>query len=215
MLTAGLLTPAAPVQAAGTITVNTTVDEFNTGPNCSLREAIQSANTTTNYGGCVLSGTQPFTINLPAGTFGLTRPGTFDDTNAIGDLDILASGTALSGAGASLTIIQQNTSDRVIDFNPTIAPSFSGSLSNLRITGGNGGRHLRRRRHHLRQLQRRRHTDADQRDGGWQHRQPGPRRRHCLRGMRQPDRHQQHHLQQHGQLAGCWSRRQRWHRRRH
>ncbi len=139
LLTAGLLTPAAPVQAAGTITVNTTVDEFNTGPNCSLREAIQSANTTTNYGGCVLSGTQPFTINLPAGTFGLTRPGTFDDTNAIGDLDILASGTALSGAGASLTIIQQNTSDRVIDFNPTIALSFSGSLSNLRITGGNVG----------------------------------------------------------------------------
>ncbi len=139
LLAAGLLAPAAPAHAAGTITVNTTTDEYGAGAACSLREAVRTANTTSNFGGCVLSGTQPFTINLPAGTFQLTIAGANEDNNASGDLDILVSGTALVGAGAASTIIQQTTADRVIDFNPTIAPSFSGSLSNLRVTGGSVG----------------------------------------------------------------------------
>ena len=137
LIVAAVVVPAAPAYAAGTIAVNTTADEFNTGPSCSLREAIQTANTTANFGGCTLSGTQPFTINLPAGVFQLTIAGANNDNNATGDLDILVSGTALAGAGAASTTIQQTTADRVIDFNPTVASSFSGSLSNLRITGGN------------------------------------------------------------------------------
>ena len=133
---AALGVPAAPVYAAGTITVNTTADEYGAGAACSLREAVRTANNGANFGGCTLSGTQPFTINLPAGTYQLIIAGALNDDNATGDLDFLVSGTALVGAGAASTIIQQTTADRVIDFNPTNAPSFSGSLSNLRITGG-------------------------------------------------------------------------------
>ena len=129
--------PAAPAYAAGTITVNTTIDEYGAGANCSLREAVQSANNNANFGGCALSGTQPFTINLGAGTFQLTIAGANEDVNATGDLDIRASGTIIAGAGAASTTIQQTTADRVIDINPTVAASFSAGISNLRITGGN------------------------------------------------------------------------------
>jgi CSLREA domain-containing protein len=131
--------PAAPAHAAGAITVTTTADEYGAGAACSLREAVRTANDGANFGGCGLSGIQPFTINLPAGTYQLTILGANNDNNATGDLDILVSGTALVGAGAASTTIQQTTADRVIDFNPTVAASFSGSLSNLRITGGNVG----------------------------------------------------------------------------
>ena len=129
--------PAVPAYAAGTITVNTTVDEPGAGANCSLREAVQSANNNANFGGCALSGTQPFTINLGAGTFQLTIAGANEDVNATGDLDIRASGTIIAGAGAASTTIQQTTADRVIDINPTVAASFSAGISNLRIMGGN------------------------------------------------------------------------------
>ena len=116
---AALGVPAAPVYAAGTITVNTTADEYGAGAACSLREAVRTANNGANFGGCTLSGTQPFTINLPAGTYQLIIAGALNDDNATGDLDFLVSGTALVGAGAASTIIQQTTADRVIDFNPT------------------------------------------------------------------------------------------------
>ena len=139
LLAAGLLAPAAPAFAAGTITVSTTVDEYGAGAACSLREAVRTANDGANFGGCTLSGTQPFTINLPAGTYPLTIGGANEDLTASGDLDIRVSGTALVGAGAASTTIQQTTLDRVIDFNPLVGPSFSGSLTNLRITGGNVG----------------------------------------------------------------------------
>ncbi len=138
LLAAGLLAPAAPAQAAGTIAVNTTADEYGAGAACSLREAVRTANDGANFGGCVLSGTPPFTINLPAGIYQLTIiPDATNDDNDSGDLDFLVSGTALVGAGAASTTIQQTTVDRVIDFNPLVTGSFSGSLSNLRITGGN------------------------------------------------------------------------------
>ncbi len=139
LLAAGLLTPAAPAQAAGTINVNTTLDDYGPGATCSLREAVRTANDGANFGGCVLSGTQPFTINLPAGTYSLTIPGTNEDFNASGDLDLRVSGTSIVGAGAATTTIQHTRSDRVIDFGPQVAPSFSGSLSNLTVTGGSVG----------------------------------------------------------------------------
>ncbi len=139
LLAAGLLAPAAPAHAAGTINVNTTVDEYGAGAACSLREAVRTANDGANFGGCVLSGTQPFTINLPAGTYQLTIAGANEDNNASGDLDILVSDTAIVGASAASTTIQQTTADRVIDFNPLVTTNFSGSLSNLGITGGNVG----------------------------------------------------------------------------
>jgi CSLREA domain-containing protein len=142
LIVTALCVPVAPAYAAGVIVVNTPNDEYNVVANasCSLREAVQSANNNANFGGCILSGPQPFTINLVAGTFQLTIAGANDDSNATGDLDILANGTIIAGAGAASTTIQQTTADRVIDINPPgTTASFSAGISNLRITGGSVG----------------------------------------------------------------------------
>jgi hypothetical protein len=97
---------------------------------CSLRGAVSFANAN--------PGT---TIVLPAGTYQLNIPGGagegFSGNNAIGDLDIAASNTTISGAGAASTIIQQTQpNDRVIEVNPFLDPSFSASISDVTITGG-------------------------------------------------------------------------------
>ena len=69
----------APAQAAA-IPVNTTTDEFNTsgtGTGCSLREAIQAANTDSAFGGCT-AGSGADTINLQGNTTyaeGIPNPG--------------------------------------------------------------------------------------------------------------------------------------------
>jgi CSLREA domain-containing protein len=81
---------AVSVITNGTISVTTTTDEFGSGAACSLREAIQSANTNTNFGGCTRIGSAPFQINVPAGTYTLTIPGNNEQANATGDLDVLA-----------------------------------------------------------------------------------------------------------------------------
>jgi CSLREA domain-containing protein len=76
---------------AATITVDTTVDEFNTGSNCSLREAVHAASTNTMFGGCVAGQGTLDTVQLSAATYTLTGdPG--EDGNASGDLDITAGG---------------------------------------------------------------------------------------------------------------------------
>ena len=62
---------AAPVNAAGVISVNTVNDEDNTGDSCSLREAIKAANTDAAYGGCT-AGSGTDTITLPVGTYTLS-----------------------------------------------------------------------------------------------------------------------------------------------
>lgn len=88
---------------------------------CSLREAILSINTGTNVGECVASGTYGTddTINLPAGTYTLSRSGvdeSYDTGNtpptttnlpdaSLGDLDILKT-VRIVGAGSSLTRIE-------------------------------------------------------------------------------------------------------------
>ena len=75
LLAVGILTliPAGVALADG-ITINTTADQDGTVPTeCSLREAIQTANTNTAYGGCAHSGTPgadtlTFTPTLSGGT---------------------------------------------------------------------------------------------------------------------------------------------------
>ena len=96
---------------AATITVNTTADEFGTGAGCSLREAIQAANTDAAFGGCT-AGSGADVITVPANTYTLTIGGVGDNTNAIGDLDILE-GVTINGAGAGTTVIDASPFDRV------------------------------------------------------------------------------------------------------
>lgn len=97
---------------------------------CSLRGAVSFANAN--------PGT---TIVVPAGTYQLNIPGGagegFSGNNAIGDLDISASNTTISGAGAASTVIQQTQpNDRVIEINPFLDPNFTTSISDITLSGG-------------------------------------------------------------------------------
>src|SRR6266545_3512906 len=97
---------------------------------CSLRGAVAFAN--------LNPGT---TIVVPAGTYQLNISGAgegFSGNNSIGDLDITATNTAIIGAGAATTIIQQTQpNDRVIEVNPFLDAGFVGSISDVTISGGN------------------------------------------------------------------------------
>src|SRR5262249_57914533 len=101
----------ASAASAATIAPDTTSDDFGSDmAHCSLREAIQSANTDANFGGCTATGSYTSggadTINLAAdttynmGTFTIADYG--EDANAMGDFDI--------NAGAGLTIQSLGTS---------------------------------------------------------------------------------------------------------
>src|SRR5690349_19560398 len=107
ILLAIVMWTATPPRAANaaTITVTTTTDELNTDGDCSLREAIQAANTNAAVDACPAGQSgQVDTIIVPAGTYTLTLAGN-DDNNAVGDLDIKGNVT-ITGAGAATTIIQ-------------------------------------------------------------------------------------------------------------
>ena len=110
VVAAATLTALAPsiatVQAQGTFTVNTTDDELNSDGDCSLREAIQAANTDSAVDACP-AGSGGDTITLPAGTYTLAIAGMGEDNNATGDLDILNNVT-INGqvpAPPSLTVV--------------------------------------------------------------------------------------------------------------
>ena len=91
---------------------------------CSLREAIQSAN-----GGA---------IELPAGDYPLTIAGNSENLGNTGDLDI-GKGLFVYGAGAASTTISTTLGDRLIDVDPLndlIGPTVG--LFNLTVSGGGG-----------------------------------------------------------------------------
>ncbi len=126
---------AAPLQA--TITVNTTADVYG-GGTCSLRNAIEAANTNAAFGGCPAGTPGMDTIQLPAGTYTLAitnAGGMNEDNNATGDLDIDEDLT-IQGAGVGGTIINGGAIDKVIAANPYCDHSVSVSISDLTITNG-------------------------------------------------------------------------------
>ena len=112
---------SAPTLAA-TLTVTTTTDEVTVNGQCSLREAIQAANTNSAVDSCG-AGAGYDTIVLPAGTYTLSLTGADVDDGvdtafvsgeqAYGDLDITETVT-INGAGAATTIIDGNQVDRII-----------------------------------------------------------------------------------------------------
>jgi CSLREA domain-containing protein len=125
----GVLALAAPANAA-TITVNTFADELNTDGDCSLREALASAN---DDGGpdndACTDGSGPDTITLPAGTYALAiAPDGTPDDNQDGDLDVNSEIT-LDPTG--VVTLDGATIDRVLDVD-------AGALtaSDLTITRG-------------------------------------------------------------------------------
>jgi hypothetical protein len=97
---------------------------------CSLRGAVSFANSNANTA-----------IIVPAGTYNLTIPGGavegFNGDNSMSDLDVLASGTTISGAGAGVTIIRQSQpNDRVLEINPFLDAAFIFDISDVTITNG-------------------------------------------------------------------------------
>ena len=133
--------------AQTTITVDTTADEFDglVSTGCSLREAIQAANTGADFGGCSAAGGAPYTISVPAGLYTLMLGGNGEDDNAEGDLDISTSLTIV-GAGADTTIIQAGLAagagiDRIFHLTDAVDVSISGVTVQNGNTedGGSGG----------------------------------------------------------------------------
>jgi CSLREA domain-containing protein/MYXO-CTERM domain-containing protein len=114
---------------ANLITVNTVADELNTDGDCSLREAITSANTDSATDACVV-GAGADTVVVPAGTYVLSRAGTGEDANVTGDLDLLG-GLTLVGAGRELTTLDAAGVDRVLDIR-----SGTVTVQDLTVTGG-------------------------------------------------------------------------------
>jgi CSLREA domain-containing protein len=119
-----------PIAHAATISVNTVEDELNSDGDCSLREAIQAANSDGAVDACP-SGSGDDIVTLPAGTYILTLAGANEDSNSTGDLDI-ADNLAINGAGVGDTTINGGGIDRVLHL-------FSGTtveINDLTITNG-------------------------------------------------------------------------------
>ena len=94
-------TPVAPRATAGTtISVTITADEINGDGDCSLREALQAANTDAQVSGCP-AGNGWDTIVVPAGTYTLVLAGPGEDGNGAGDPPPTTSSSAAPTTTAS------------------------------------------------------------------------------------------------------------------
>ncbi len=117
---------------AATITVNTTVDEDNTGVNCSLREAIEAAKTDAAYGGCP-AGAGADNINFSA-LFNTAQTITLTSQLLVN----IATTITINGPGANLLTIQPsyppNGTNRAF-----FVSSANLSVSGLTISGALGG----------------------------------------------------------------------------
>jgi len=127
---------AAPETA---IAVTTTVDELETNGLCSLREAIQAANTDTAVDTCAAGSGSDDLISIPAGHYRLTLAdpaGVVEENgNTTGDLDLLQS-VSLVGAGTAVTTIDGNQIDRA--FHQPFGGIYV-TVTDLTVQGGNLG----------------------------------------------------------------------------
>jgi CSLREA domain-containing protein len=129
LLVAGVGLAAAPIAGAATITVGSTADELAANGTCTLREAIQAANTDAAVDACAAGGGAD-TVVLPSGTFRITLAGAGEDANATGDFDI-SSDLTLQGASRARTTIDGNAKDRVLHIVSGVV-----IVAGVAITGG-------------------------------------------------------------------------------
>jgi CSLREA domain-containing protein len=119
-LAAGVLGLMPAPAGAATIEVGVTNDELNGDDDCSLREAVQAANTNDPVSGCPKGqSSHQDTVKLePGEIYALALPSTNEDANANGDLDFTGGGPVrLKGNARGMggpTIIAPAT-DRAID----------------------------------------------------------------------------------------------------
>jgi len=132
-----LAAPAPQVAHAADIDVTTTDDELNSDGDCSLREAIEAANTDAAVDACTAGSTGMDTIYLPAGTYTLSLTGSGENANQTGDLDVLDDLTIVGG-GADSTIIDADGIDRVLHLVPEdpLLSIIYLDISGVTITGG-------------------------------------------------------------------------------
>lgn len=137
LIVALLLIPAIAWSAI--ITVRSARDELNTDGDCSLREAIASANQDIAFDDCV-AGSGADIIEFAAREiprlFELNRSGVDNDTGTVGDLDITADLT-IRGRGEGETILQldaaRNAIERVFDIAPA-GQAITVIITDLTIT---------------------------------------------------------------------------------
>lgn len=133
-----ILAPIDITWAASNITVTTSTDNLTNNGDCSLREAIQAANTDTAVDACT-AGSGDDTIAVPVDTYTLTLAGAGEDANATGDLDITANVT-IQGVSSASTIIDGNAADRVLQvFNNATVKLDKLTVRNGNLPNGNGG----------------------------------------------------------------------------
>ena len=107
-----LLALATPIHAQTVITVTAASDDLIANGNCTLREAVQAANTNSAVDACPAGGTGVDQIVLSAGqTYALSLAGASEDANQTGDLDV-STNLAIQGSGATIDAQQI---DRVFD----------------------------------------------------------------------------------------------------
>lgn len=121
-----------------TITVDTTVDDLTVNANCTLREAIEAANTNAAVDACPAGEASPTVdrIEIPAGVFDLTLqvgPGV-EDANQEGDLDI-SEEVDIFGAGMDLTSIDGMATERIFDLQVSDLTRLS-TLHDLEVRNG-------------------------------------------------------------------------------
>lgn len=143
----GTPTPTASRTPTSTITptpipqtsiiVNSTADVTANDGQCTLREAITAANNNatsgSSVGECAAGGASDLVL-VPAGHYRLTFSAPApEDNNLAGDLDITASLVTIRGAGAGVTIIDGNGTDRVFHGQ---SAAVSPTLEDMTITNG-------------------------------------------------------------------------------
>ena len=133
--------------SAATINVTTTIDEFETGNRCSLREAVWSANndSVASAPGC-RAGSGRDKVIVPSGTFNLKQKNrspepveggpvgevpAFEDLGETGDLDLTAPVTVIHGGTNLATIDSRVSNERVFH-----VLSEGVTIQGLTITGG-------------------------------------------------------------------------------
>ncbi|WP_395682004.1 choice-of-anchor Q domain-containing protein [Dokdonella sp.] len=140
--TALILSLASASAGATTIAVTTTLDQFGEdATKCSLREAIQAANTNAAFGGCP-AGSASDLITLGGNTnpshYEITRAGRLEDDNATGDFDLDSTGAiAIAGTTTRKAVIEGGGLDRIFDL--ACRSDMNVILLNLTIRDGDTG----------------------------------------------------------------------------
>lgn len=133
LLAVGGVLAGREAQAQGVITVTIGVEGTNTDGQCSLREAIEAANTDTSVDGCVAgNGVDKIVFAPGVLTVTLSLPGAGEDANQSGDLDVLSEMEIDGGSGVVIEAVS-GFSDRVLDVHSSLV------LRNVVVRGGNIG----------------------------------------------------------------------------